>query len=464
MSLADFSRRQFLSVTAGAAAASLLGCAPRSAQRATAPARRPNVLLILADDLGYADVGFHGCRDIPTPNLDRLAGESVRFSNGYVTCPVCSPTRAGLLTGRYQQRYGHEFNPGPNSMSEGRPIGLPVSEVTLPELLAREGYRTGLVGKWHLGETAEYHPMSRGFHDYFGFLGGAHAYLDLSRPNLRPIYRGREAVEEKEYLTDAFSREASDFITRHRAEPFFLYLAYNAVHTPLAPPPRFTDSFRDIQNLRRRRMAGMLAAMDEGIGRVLSTLSDCGLAEDTLVFFLSDNGGPTGANGSNNLPLRGVKGTTWEGGIRVPFLLRWPSQLRGGRVYDQSVIAMDVFATALAAVGAKAPSDRRMDGEDLLPFLTGQLSGRLGPHDFLYWRFGEQRAIRSGNLKWTVARDGQGLFDLAEDVGESRDLSVQKPADLKQMQEAYAAWEVQLAEPLWGPQGGAVPARRARRS
>ncbi len=457
-----FTRREFLGSTAAAAAATLLGCTSERALVRSAPARRPNVLVVLADDLGYSDLGFQGGTDIPTPHLDALAAGGVRFTNGYVSCPVCSPTRAGFLTGRYQQRFGHEFNPGAATMYNNQPVGLPLTQTTFPTLMSQAGYKTGLVGKWHLGAGPEYLPTRRGFDEFFGFLGGGHAYQNLELGYLRAIFRGTEEVQEKEYLTDALSREASDFISRHRAEPFFLYLAYNAVHTPMQPPPRFADRFPDIKTVQRRRYAGMLSAMDEGVGRVLTTLRDCGLENDTLVFFFADNGGPTPNNGSNNLPLRGTKATTWEGGVRVPFVVRWPGQLSAGR-YQQLVISLDILPTALAAAGGRLPAGHQIDGVDLMPYLNGTMSGPV-PHNQLCWRFGPQHAIRSFNLKWTVARDGQGLFDLSSDIGESHDLSQARPDDLRRLQEAYASWNAQLMDALWPPQGGQTRPRRARTS
>jgi arylsulfatase A-like enzyme len=229
-----------------------------------AAANRPNVLILLADDLGYADVGFHGCKDIPTPNIDSLAKNGVRCTNGYVSGPYCSPTRAGMLTGRYQTRFGHEFNPG-----SGPEFGLPVSETTMANRLQAAGYKTGLVGKWHLGDAPKFHPQERGFDEFFGFLAGAHPYFPGQGA---PIYRGHEVVREKEYLTDAFAREALDFIDRHQKEPFFLYLAFNAVHTPMDATDARLKQFASIEDKQRRTYAAMHLAMDEAIGKVLDKL------------------------------------------------------------------------------------------------------------------------------------------------------------------------------------------------
>ena len=287
---------------------------------------QPNIVLIVADDLGYGDLGYLGGKDVPTPNVDKLAADGVRFTSGYVSGPYCSPTRAGLLTGKYQQRFGHEFNPGqgPNSAD----IGLSVKETTLANRLKSAGYTTGLVGKWHLGNAEKFRPPQRGYDEFFGFLGGAHPYFIEDRQ--APIYRGNEEVKESEYLTDAFTREAVSFIDRHKEKPFFLQLTYNAVHTPMHAKPEHKKQFASIADETRRNYAGMLFAMDEGIGKVVDALQKAGVRENTLIAFISDNGGPP-VNGSSNGSLRGFKATTWEGGVRVPFILNWPGQLQADR-------------------------------------------------------------------------------------------------------------------------------------
>src|SRR5437868_2771412 len=246
--------------------------------------RKPNVLIVLADDMGYADTGFQGCKDIPTPNIDAIAAGGVRCTSGYVSGPYCSPTRAGLLTGRYQQRFGHELNPGGVG---AKMAGLPTTETTLADRLKAAGYRTALVGKWHLGNAAVFQPQKRGFDEFFGFLGGAHPYFP--RKKAAPIYRGTTVVEEKEYLTDAFGREAVAFIDRHKDRPFFLYLAFNAVHIPMHATEERRARFASIRDPQRRTYAAMAVAMDEGVGRVLAKLREENLEQQTLVIFLSDN-------------------------------------------------------------------------------------------------------------------------------------------------------------------------------
>ncbi|HVU88217.1 MAG TPA: sulfatase [Pirellulales bacterium] len=433
----------------------------RGAERGeSAASRRPNIIVILADDLGYADLGFQGCKDIPTPHLDALAASGVRCTNGYVSGPYCSPTRAGLLTGRYQERFGHEFNPGGQAEERGN-AGLPVSETTMADRLKAAGYVTGLVGKWHLGAAPKFHPQRRGFDEFFGFLGGAHAYFP--ERGAAPIYRGPEVVEEREYLTDAFAREAVAFIDRHQKEEFFLYLAFNAVHTPMHATDARLAKFSAIEDKQRRTYAAMTSAMDDAVGQVLDKVRSAGLTNDTLVFFFSDNGGPTmrttTINGSRNTPLRGSKRTTLEGGVRVPFVVSWPGKLPAGKTFDRPLIQLDVQPTALAAAGIEAQPDWKLDGVNLLPHLQGEASA--GPHDTLYWRFGEQMAMRRGD--WKLVRydalvdDGrQGtvspvrLYNLADDVGESRDLAADQPERVKELTAVWSAWNAQLARPLWG--------------
>jgi arylsulfatase A-like enzyme len=441
-------RREFL-VTAGAALSPLAG----------QTGQRPNIVVILADDLGWGDLGVQGGTEIPTPNIDSIAKQGVRFTNGYVSCPVCSPTRAGLMTGRYQQRFGHEFNPGPVQQAEAN-FGLPLSETTLPQRLKAAGYATGLVGKWHLGYKPEYHPLRRGFDEYFGFLGGAHSYVDARADALNPILRGADPVDEKEYLTDAFAREAVSFIQRHQGRPFFLYAAFNAVHNPLQAPEKYTSRFAHIADPRRRTYAGMLSALDDAVGRILTALREAGLERNTLVFFLSDNGGPTLVTTSKNGPLREYKGTVYEGGIRVPFFLKWPAHIPAAKVYDHPVIALDIHPTCTAAAGLTDKPPKPLDGVDLVPFLTGKRTG--APHDALYWRFGERRAIRQGDWKLVMNGESTELFNLRNDIGEQNNLAAAQPARVKELQASYQAWNAQLMEPLWARGGAGRRGQRRR--
>lgn len=432
---------------------------------AHAGAARPNVIVIVADDLGYADLGCQGAKDVRTPNIDSLAANGVRFTDGYVSCPVCSPTRAGLITGRYQQRFGHEFNPGPPDRVQDN-FGLPLTEKTFPQYMKEAGYAVGMVGKWHLGYKPEYLPLSRGFQEFFGFPGGSHSYLDPKADSRNAILRGNTPVESEEYLTDAFSREAAAFIQRHAKEPFFLYLTYNAIHTPMQAIEKYLATFASIEDPKRRTMAAMLAAMDEGVGKLLTVLRDHQIEDNTLIFFVSDNGGPTATNGSRNTPLSGFKGQVLEGGIRVPFLVQWKKGLPAGKTYRQPVISLDILPTALAAAGVDRP-DRKFDGVNLLPHLTGQKD--TPPHEQLYWRFGPQAAIRHGDHKLLMLLDqAPRLFDVSADPGEQKDLASEKPDLAKRLLAEWKSWDGELAKPLWEgrqraqPRGQNNPRQRQR--
>lgn len=430
-----------------------------------AESAKPNIVVILADDLGFADVGFHGCRDIPTPHIDSLAQNGIRFTNGYVSGPYCSPTRAGFLTGRYQNRYGHEFNPG-KLTADGKPAGLPLSETTIAQRLKAAGYTTGIVGKWHLGEAEGMHPLDRGFDQFFGFLEGAHVYFPGEKTRIR---RNRENVVEPDYLTDAFGREAVQFLDRHQKQPFFLYLAFNAVHTPMHATDARLKQFAAIEDEQRRTYAAMHVAMDEAIGQVLAKLRSAGVEDNTLIFFFSDNGGPTmkgtTINASRNTPLRGSKRTTAEGGIHVPFVVQWKGKLKAQTEYTHPVIQLDILPTALAAAGVEARPDWKLDGVNLLPYLTGQNTDK--PHETLYWRFGTQMAIRHGDwklVKYDVGVDGgespfpgdsatvtnPRLYNLAADISESHDLAQANPAKLKELSDIWQKWNAELPRPLWG--------------
>jgi arylsulfatase B len=447
----------------GLLACALLGptASPAAAARDGDKAPRPpNIIVILADDLGYADLGCQGCKDIPTPHIDSLAKNGIRFTDGYVSSPYCSPSRAGLLTGRYQQRFGHEFNtPG-----RSKDVGLPLTEKTLADRLKAAGYATGIVGKWHLGAGSQFHPLRRGFDEFFGFAHEGHFYVgpghkgDVTsslRPKepdydkLNPILRGTEPVEEPDYLTEAFTREAIAFIAKHRDRPFFLYLAYNAVHSPMQALPKYLEHFARIPDKKRRVFAAMLAALDDGVGAVLKALRDAHIEENTLIFFLSDNGGPTAELTTSNHPLRGYKGQCLEGGIRVPFLVQWKGRLSAGRVYHQPIIALDILPTALAAAQGKLPADAKTDGVNLLPYLAA--GNAKAPHELLFWRLGSQAAVRSGN--WKLLKNGNDrvqLFDLAADIGETINLADRKPDVAKELDAALQRWNAQLAQPLWG--------------
>jgi arylsulfatase A-like enzyme len=431
---------------------------------ADAQTRPPNIVVIVADDMGYGDIGAYGGKDIPTPNVDALANAGVRFTDAYVSAPVCSPTRAGLLTGRYQERFGHEFNIG--MVARNTDFGLALDERTIADRLKAAGYRTALVGKWHLGFAPQFYPMERGFDEFFGFLAGAHSYMSPAAASPNPVYDGRTPVREMAYLTDALADRAVELIHREKARPFFLYLAFNAVHVPMHATEKYLARFAHIADRQRRTYAAMLSAMDDGIGRTLAALREENLDEHTLVFFFSDNGGPTsagGVNGSTNGPLRGTKGQTYEGGIRVPFIIRWTGQVPAGKTDPRPIIQLDVLPTALAAAGVPIPSDWRLDGVNLLPFLTG---GRAdSPHEALYWRSGAMMAIRREDWKLVKVPErrtptdtaqmpdlsGAELYNVREDIGETTNRAAARPDKVKELAEAWQRWNKELAPPRWPP-------------
>jgi arylsulfatase A-like enzyme len=431
-------------------------------------ARKPNVIVILADDLGYADVGFNGCKDIPTPNIDSLARHGVRCSNGYVSHSFCSPTRAGLMTGRYQQRFGHENNPA--YLPEDTKVGLPLSQKTIADVMKSAGYVTGAIGKWHLGAAPCFHPNARGFVEYFGFLGGGHIYLPGAKGGVEynvPLLRNKEPLELKDYMTDVLSAEAAAFVARHKAGPFYLYVAYNAVHTPLQAPEKYLSRFAGITDERRRTYAAMNSAMDDGIGRILRALRDSGIERDTMVWFFSDNGGPVETVApTRNDPLRGHKGTLYEGGIRVPFVVQWRAGLPEGAVCEQPVIALDVLPTVAALAGAKLPDSVKLDGVNIAPHLKGE--AKTPPHERLFWRMGggASWAVREGRHK--LVKPGKDvapqLFDLNKDIGEAKDLTGEKPDVAARLQKAFDAWNAELIPPIFeSPRPAAKKAKQAAR-
>jgi arylsulfatase A-like enzyme len=407
-------------------------------------AEKPNVLIVFSDDQGHASVGCYGLTDIPTPHIDSIAAGGVRFTNGYVTAPVCSPSRAGLLTGRYQQRFGHEHNPG---AADG--AGLPLSEKTIADRFRAAGYTTGMVGKWHLGMGEKLHPLNRGFDEFFGFLHGAHDYLDPDRRTRKndPLLRGRKPVEENRYLTDAFGEEAAAFVRRHRKKPWILYLSFNAVHTPMQAKEADRKRFGKIEDPRRRTYAGMLFAMDRAVGTVLEELKRQDLLKRTLIFYISDNGGPTSQTTSSNAPLRGAKGQLYEGGIRVPWLVRWDGHLPAGKVVHEPVSSLDVVPTALAAAGIEVKKDSGLDGVNLIPWLTGE--SKTTPHEVLCWRSGRRWAVRAGAFKLVGRAKQVELFDLSTDPSESKDLAKEKPKTVERLRGLYEQWEKGTVRPAW---------------
>ncbi|MEX2261002.1 MAG: sulfatase-like hydrolase/transferase [Bryobacteraceae bacterium] len=433
--------------------------------RAQRAARRPNLVIMFADDLGYGDIACYGSPDVPTPHVDSIAAGGIRFTDGYVSCAVCSPSRAAMLTGRYQHRFGHEFNSGSPEREAQVNFGLPQSETIIPQYLKPAGYRSAAIGKWHLGVRPGYHPLERGFDEFFGFLEGGNSYITPKTPGGRAVetedgnanipekrrallLRGNHTVEDHRYLTDAFAEEAVGFIDRNKRQPFFLYLAFNAVHTPLHATELYLDRFRTIRNERHRMLAAMTSAMDDAVGAVLRRLRDNGLERDTLVVFLSDNGCPVTTGAGTNRPLNGEKCTYYEGGIRVPFVARWPGRLPEGKVYSEPVVSRDILPTFLSAAGIDAPQGVRFDGVDLIPYLNGTRQG--APHEALFWRAGQARAVRQG--PWKLLEFGERyskLYNLTSDIGEKTDVSARHPEVVKRLRDAWRAWSARMMEPRW---------------
>ena len=433
----------------------------------------PNILVIYVDDLGYCDSELYGCDNVPTPNIKRLSEEGVLFTQGYVSSPVCSPSRAGLLTGRYQQRFGHEFlpNSSPNSQA-----GLPLTETTLADLLKETGYATGMVGKWHLGVQEKFHPNNRGFETFYGILTATSDYIDPTSDKVKywvPVYEGyhfpdpykdspwlgrgdhavmrdKVVIEEHDYLTEAFTREAVNFIDRNSNKPFFLYLPYLAAHGPLQVTEKYYDRFPHIKDEASRIQAAMISALDDGIGQVTDALKRNGIEENTLIFFASDNGGGV-AHYTSNEPLRLGKQTMFEGGIRVPFLMKWPKRIPQGTVFESPVSALDIFPTAYVAAGGLLKENMNLDGVDLLPYVEGSVKST--PHKNLFWRAGSIWAVRDDNWKLIFAAETYWLYDLEQDLGEANNLADQHPDVVQKLQKHYDHWNHANIPPIWPPFG-----------
>lgn len=403
-------------------------------------AEKPNILLILADDLGYHDVGFHGSTHIETPNLDWLAENGVRFSDGHVSASVCSPSRAGLMTGRYQQRFGHEANVPP------RPHGMDVNERTLGQALKDCGYRTAIFGKWHLGSEDRHYPTARGFDKFWGLREGSRDYWYNPGKHDKPgndhaiEHNGTQVVFEG-HLTDRLADRAIEYIKADSDKPFFIFLSFTAPHTPLQSKPE------DLEALQTdNHYAGLVYGLDRNIGRVVDSLQEGGKLENTMIWFLSDNGGTV--REASNHPLAAIKGTKFEGGHRVPFVLYWKGRVEAGSVYNPMVSALDIYPTCVKAAGGSLEQSRPLDGKDLMPFLNGTTDGV--PHEQLYWRKLECAAMREG--PWKLIRvEGLAdhLFNLDEDIGECHDLSAEYPERLQTMQHMLQAWEKDKMDPLW---------------
>ncbi|MBU2886376.1 sulfatase-like hydrolase/transferase [Gilvimarinus agarilyticus] len=445
----------------------LLGAVILFSTSAGAADERPNILLILADDLGYADVGFNGSSDITTPSLDELANEGVTFSQAYVAHAFCGPSRAGLMTGRYPHKFGSQFNLPDIYMSGG--VGVPESEVFVSDVLQDSNYFTGAIGKWHLGETDKYHPNNRGFDEFYGFLNGGHNYFpeDFNRrydalraagrtdiPHyLLPLEHNGQRVRETEYITDALSREAVKFVTdgSKKEQPWFLYLAYNAPHTPLQAKPEDMAKFPHIKDKKRKTYAGMVYALDRGVKRVIDTLKETGQYDNTVVVFLSDNGGKL-SQGANNDPLRAGKGSALEGGFRVPMFVHWPGKIKSNSHYKHPVNALDLFPTFASLAEAELPQGLELDGENLWPALQTGESARKGETFFAMRHRGDHSDTAAIRDQWKAVRVGKepwALYDVAADPAESKDLSEEKPNLLHDLVTDANVWSWTHVQPRW---------------
>jgi arylsulfatase A-like enzyme len=446
-------------VRGAAAAVFTLAAVVTATLASAAEGSKPNIVIILADDLGWGELGAQGNTEILTPHIDSIAANGVKFTQGYVSGQYCSPTRAGLLTGRYQTRFGHEFNEG-----EGRGVsfGLPVEEKTMADRLKAEGYATVAIGKWHLGREPQFRPTKRGFDEFYGTLTNTAFYNPMlldSRKSEDPV----RVEDDSFYTTDAYAVRAVEWIDAHKADPFFLYLPFNAQHAPLQAPKEYLDRFPQLKG-KRKTFAAMMSAMDDAVGDVLGALDKNGLTENTLVVFLADNGGPTPTTTSKNDPLRGTKSTTLEGGVRVPFYMQWEGHLPAGKVYENPVIQLDLLPTALAAAGAKPQATDELDGVNLLPYLDGSAEGQ--PHESLFWRFGPQWAVRHGDWKLVASRPDQletRLFNLAEDIGEAKDLKTEHPEKVAELKGLWDKWNKKNVEAKWVPDPAKQRQRRQQR-
>lgn len=413
---------------------------------------KANVIVILSDDAGYADFGCYGGTEIPTPNIDALAKEGVLFTNAYVTASVCAPSRAGLLTGRYQQRFGFEHNTS-TKVTEGyrlSDVGMDPSELTIADEMRANGYKTIALGKWHLGEESKHFPLQRGFDEFYGFIGGARQFFGYKNTPSRELelYDNMNIIPESKvtYLTDMLTDRAAHFIAENRKQPFFMYLAYNAVHTPMNAQQVLMDRFSAIEDPGRRAYAAMMTSLDDGVGRIVQTLKEQGIDKNTLIIFLNDNGGAT-VNSSDNGGLRGMKGSKWEGGIRVPMIMRYPGHIDQNKKYENMVSALDILPTALAVGAGKQKGDKKLDGINLMPYLGA--TTQKDPHKALYWKRGIAAAVRAGNWKLIRVEDNILLFDLSKDVSESINLANVFPAKKKELLKKLAKWEKGLDKPHW---------------
>jgi arylsulfatase A-like enzyme len=413
---------------------------------------KPNLVLILADDLGYGDIGMHGSKQIPTPNIDRLANDGIIFTQAYVSSPVCSPSRAGLMTGKNQLGFGFDNNLFPAQAGyDPDYVGLPVAETTLADRLKQLGYINGIIGKWHLGEKDHFYPTKRGFDEFWGFLGGGHDYFieDPDDNNMKcPIQSNYKTPEPITYLTDDIGDECVDFIKRHKNEPFFLYACFNAPHSPMQAIEEDLKIFNHIEDETRRIYCAMVYRLDQNVGKIIKSVEEEGLENNTFVVFMSDNGGPCYDNGSVNAPLRGQKTTALEGGIRVPMIFKWPSSLEPGKIIDDMVLSLDIFPSFINAAGGKISEEEELIGVDIIPFITG-LSQDI-PHNKMHWKYTVSAAIREGDWKLIRLPDRLPmLYNIAKDISELNDLSLKEIEKTKSLLKKLGTWDIYLPHPVF---------------
>ncbi len=419
----------------------LMGCKSRDAKKTVS--KKPNVIVILIDDAGYADFGFMGSKDLETPHIDKLAQNGVIFTDAHVTSTVCAPSRAGLITGKYQQRFGFEAN-GTGSKETGE-IGLPDQVMTIGDVFKQNDYKTIALGKWHLGFNEDDRPNNRGFDEFYGFLAGSRSYFSSEKESAHSmLQQNGNRVEFEGYLTDVLGDRAVAFVEENKEQPFFMYLAFNAVHSPMQAKE---EHLKKYQGHPRQKLAAMTWSLDENVGKLVAKLKSLNQLDNTLIFFLSDNGGST-TNQSSNGRLKGFKGNEFEGGHRVPFVVHWPGKLGKNKTYDGLTSALDIFKTSIAAADIEEDKSWELDGVDLLPYLKGEKE--TAPHEKLFWRKLGKSAARVGDSK-LVLMSGYGSvsYDLKNDLEESNDLSKKDPLKHKKLLQAFKNWEKSMIEPLW---------------
>lgn len=421
--------------------------------------RKPNIVVIFADDLGYGSVSYNG-GDVPTPNIDAFVERGVRFSNGYMSAPVCNPSRAGLLTGRYQQRWGKELNSQTKPPVGVRQKGaLPKSELCIGNALKEQGYATCAIGKWQMGMTSGHHPLDRGFDYFFGMASGSpHVDPKWAESHILgrgagsdedgQLMRGRKPVNLEEYLTDQLTNEGIGFMRRNKDRPFFLYLAHYAVHSPIQTTDKYYNRFPQFKNRAKRIYAGMISALDDSVGAVMEMLEEEGMLENTLVIFTSDNGAAetSDMDGRRNAPFTGHKRNLYEGGIHVPLAIQWRGVLPEGISFEHPINSLDILPTSLAVAGVEDLSTYNLDGTNLLPYL--KTSNNSPPHKYLFWRSGPNAAVRSG--KWKLLLVGENLirlYDVSNDPGELKDLSTTNPEVVEELKKAFSKWNSEMQTP-----------------